>query len=190
KGAELVRHDGTLIFRNTVSVTVAAGTKVIKQGIAIAGALADISVGQRIMVFGTLDGPGTSMDATAGLARLLVTQLNGTATSVGAGVVGMTLARIDGRPVSIFNFTGTGTPGNDANPTAYVVAAGALPLTGIGNGTPLKVRGFPFAFNSAGASGDFTAVTLIDVTNSPAILAGGWPARRPAPLPFIPARES
>src|SRR5262249_2931036 len=110
---------------------------------------------------------------------------NGTATSVGAGVVGMTLARIDGRPVSLFNFTGTGTPGNDASPTSYVVAAGALSLTGIGNGTPLKVRGFPFAFNSAGRSGAFTAVTLIAVPNPPATLAGGWPALEPAPFTFI-----
>ena len=190
KGAELVRNDGTLIFRDTVSVTVALpgpgpGTKVIKQGVATAATLADISVGQRITVFGTLDAPGTSMDATAGLARLLVTQLNGIATSVGGGLVGMTLARIDGRPVSIFNFTGTGTPGNDADPAAYVVAAGLLPLTGIVNGTPLKVRGFPFSFNTAGAAGDFTAVTLIDVTNSPATLAVGWPALEPAPFTFI-----
>src|SRR5262249_58629360 len=87
--------------------------------------------------------------------------------------------------VSLFNFTGTGTPGNDASPTSYVVAAGALSLTGIGNGTPLKVRGFPFAFNAAGASGDFTAVTLIDVTTSPAVLAVGWPTLEPAPFTLI-----
>jgi hypothetical protein len=136
------------------------------------------------MVFGTLDAPGTSMDATAGLARLLVTQLNGTATSVGGGLVGMALARIDGRPVSLFNFSGTGTPGNDADPAAYVVSAGLLPLT-IGNGTPLKVRGFPFPFNAAGTAGDFAAITLIDVTNSPATLAVGWPALEPAPFTFV-----
>jgi hypothetical protein len=190
KGAELVRSDGSLIFRDTVSVTVALpslglpGTKVIKQGVATAATLADISVGQRIMVFGTLDAPGTSMDATAGLARLLVTQLNGTATtSVVGGLVGMTLARIDGRPVSLFNFSGTGTPGNDADPAAYVVSTGTL--TVIGNGTPLKVRGFPFSFNAAGPAGDFNAVTLIDVTNSPATLAVGWPALEPAPFTFI-----
>jgi hypothetical protein len=188
KGAELVRNDGTLIFRDTVSVTVAVpgpgpGTKVTKQGVPAAATIADISVGQRIMVFGTLDAPGTSMDATAGLARLLVTQLNGTATSVGGGLVGMALARIDGRPVSLFNFSGTGTPGNDADPTAYVVSAGAL--NGIVNGTPLKVRGFPFSFNAAGPAGDFNAVTLIDVTNSPATLAVGWPALEPAPFTFV-----
>jgi hypothetical protein len=189
KGAELVRSDGSLIFRDTVSVTVALpslglpGTKVIKQGVASAATLADISVGQRIMVFGTLDAPGTSMDATAGLARLLVTQLNGIATSVSPGLVGMTLARIDGRPVSLFNFSGTGTPGNDADPAAYVVSTG-FPLS-IGNGTPLKVRGFPFPFNTAGTAGDFAAITLIDVTNSPASLAVGWPALEPAPFTFI-----
>jgi hypothetical protein len=189
KGAELVRNDGTLIFRDTVSVTVAApgtgpGTRVIKQGSVTPATITDISIGQRIMVFGTLAAPGTSMDATAGLARLLVTQLNGTATSAGGGLVGMALARIDGRPVSLFNFSGTGTPGNDADPVGYVVSAGLL-SNGIANATPLKVRGFPFSFNAAGPAGDFTAVTLIDVTNSPATLAVGWPALEPAPFSFI-----
>jgi len=186
KGAEVFRNDGSIRFLANVAVTVGAGTKVFKQGTAGAFTLGDISVGQRVNVFGTLDSTGASMDAaTAGLVRLAVTQLNGTATSVGGGTVGMSLQRIDGRPVSLFVFTGTGTPGNDADPTAYVVAAGSLPLTGIGNGTPLKVRGFPFSFNAAGPAGDFSAVTLIDVTNSPATLVVGWPALEPAPFTFI-----
>ena len=181
KGAELVRGDGTLIFRDTVSVTVGTGTKVLKDATAGAFVTGDISVGQRITALGTLDTPGTSM-TSVDLVRMLVTQLNGTASSVAGATVGVAVAKIDGRPVGLFDFTGTGTPGNDADPAAYVVAAGAVSLAGIANGTPLKVRGFPVPLGTAGAAGDFNATTLIDVTHSPATLVVGWPLE---PAPFI-----
>lgn len=183
KGAELVRSDGTLIFRDTVSVTVGAGTKVLKEATAGTFATGDISVGQRITALGTLDTPATSM-TSADLVRLLVTQLNGTASSVAGATVGMAVARIDSRPVGLFNFAGTGTPGNDADPAAYVVATGGLSLAGIANGTPLKVRGFPAPLGTAGAAGDFNATTLTDVTRSPATLVVGWPLLEPAPFAF------
>ncbi|HYL07918.1 MAG TPA: hypothetical protein VEU76_05175 [Candidatus Udaeobacter sp.] len=190
KGAELVRSDGTLIFRDTVTVTVDSGTtKVIKQG--TIGTLAiiptsNISVGQRVTVLGTLTNTtvgSTAMDATGGLVRLLFTQLNGSVTSVVGNTVAMTLARIDGRPVALFNFSGTGTaPGTDANPSSYQVATGTLDLTGIVNGTPLKVRGFVQPFGQATATDDFNAVTLIDVTNAPATMVVGWPSLEGAPF--------
>src|SRR5712692_129705 len=188
KGAELVRSDGTLSFRNTVSVTVASGTKVVKQT-AVGGSfdIGSISVGQRVTVFGTLDAPGTSMDASTGLVRLLITQLNGTVNSVSGSTVAMTLARIDGRPIGLFIFSGTGTaPGTDANRASYQVATGALPLTGIRNGTPLKVRGFVQPFGQATVTDDFHAITLIDVTNAPATLVVGWPSLEAAPFNSYP----
>jgi hypothetical protein len=185
KGAELVRNNGTLVFGDTVTVTVGSGTKVIKQGSAASFAIGDISVGQRVNVFGALDAPGVSMNATSGLVRLLVTQLNGTVATVAGSTVAMNLARIDGRPVALFDFTGTGTPGNDADPAAYAVAAGALTLAGIANGTPLKVRGFAQPFGQATATDDFNAVTLIDVTNAPATLLVGWPLPEANPFAFL-----
>ncbi len=190
KGAELVRSNGTLIFRDTVTVTVASGTtKVIKQGTVGTFATGDISVGQRVTVLGTLTNTtvgATTMDASSGLVRLLVTQLNGHANGAPAGNLVMTLDRIDGRPISLFTFTGTGTTGNDANPNSYQVATGTLDLSGIGVGTPLKVRGFVQPFGQATATDDFHAITLIDVTNAPATLVVGWPLLEPAPfqLPF------
>ena len=192
QGAEIARSGGTLSFRNRVSVTIASGTKVVKQT-AVGGSfdIGSISVGQRVTVFGALDALGTSMDASAGLARLLVTQLNGTVNSVSGSTVAMTLARIDGRPIGLFIFSGTGTaPGTDANPNSYQVATGALPLTGITNGTPLKVRGFVQPFGQATATDDFHAITLIDVTNAPATLVVGWPVLEPAPFqqPFAANR--
>ncbi len=189
QGAEIARSDGTLSFRNRVSVTIASGTKVVKQT-AVGGSLdiGSISVGQRVTVFGTLDALGTSMDASTGLVRLLVTQLNGAVNSVSGSTVAMTLARIDGRPIGLFIFSGTGTtPGTDANPSSYQVATGALPLTGIASGTPLKVRGFVQPFGQATATDDFHAITLIDVTTAPATLVVGWPVLEPAPFqqPFV-----
>jgi len=196
RGAELFRSDGTLSFQNTVTVTVASTTKVVSQKvssgpqIAIAPDISSISVGQRVTVFGILNAAGTTMDATnatSGLVRLLVTQLNGTVNSAGSGVVAMTLARIDGRPISLFNFSGTGTTaGNDASPISYQVAAGALSLAGITNGTPLKVRGFVQPFGQATATDDFNAITLIDVTSAPATLVVGWPSLEAAPFNSYP----
>jgi len=133
------------------------------------------------------DAPGTSMDASTGLVRLLVTQLNGTVNSVSGSTVAMTLARIDGRPIGLFIFSGTGmAPGTDANPSSYQVATGALPLTGITTGTPLKVRGFVQPFGQATATDDFHAITLIDVTNAPATLVVGWPSLEAAPFNGYP----
>jgi hypothetical protein len=187
QGAEIARSDGTLSFQNTVSVTVANTTKVVSQKnpsgpqIAVAPDIGGISVGQRVTVFGTLN--GTSMDASTGLVRLLVTRLNGTVNSAGSGIVAMTLARIDGRPIGLFNFSGTGpTAGSDANPNSYQVATGTLDLSGIAASTPLKVRGFVRAFGQATATNDFGAIALIDVTDAPATLVVGWPSLEAAPF--------
>jgi len=193
KGAELVRNPGTLIFGDMVTVTVGGGTKVLKEGhgtvcsapstVCTTG---DISVGQRVTVFGALNAGGTSLDATNGLVRMLVTQLNGVVSSASSTAVVMNLARIDGRPVALFDFTGTGTPGNDANPATYEVNPNALDTTGIGNTTPLKVRGFVQPFGAASATDDFDAVTLVDVTNAPATLVVGWPLLQATPFGSYP----
>ena len=65
-----------------------------------------------------------------------------------------------------------------------------LDLTGIATNTPLKVRGFVRPFGQATASNDFSAITLIDVTNAPATLVVGWPSLEAAPfqLPFAADR--
>ena len=186
RGADLFRSDGSLSFQNSVSVTVANTTKVVSQKdpsglqVAIVPDIGSVSVGQRVTVFGSLS--GTSMDASTGLVRLLVTQLNGHANGAPAGNLVMTLDRIDGRPIGLFNFSGTGTSGTNANPSSYQVATGALPLTGITSGTPLKVRGFVQPFGQATATDDFHAITLIDVTNAPATLVVGWPSLEAAPF--------
>jgi hypothetical protein len=191
QGAEIARSNGTTSFLNTVSVTVANTTKVVSQKnpsgpqIAVVPDISGISVGQRVTVFGTLN--GTSMDASTGLVRLLVTQLNGTVNSAGSGIVAMTLARIDGRPIGLFIFSGTGpTAGSDANPNSYQVATSTLDLSSIVPNTPLKVRGFVRAFGQATATNDFGAIALVDVTNAPATLVVGWPSLEAAPFNSYP----
>jgi uncharacterized protein DUF4382 len=201
KGAELVRSTGTLIFRDTVTVTVAGTTKMLKEGSgtqcapSVACTINDISVGQRLAVLGNLTNitPGsTALDASNGLVRLLMTQLNGHANGApsAGGPVVMTLDRIDGRPISLFTFAGTGTGappgGTDANPSSYQVATGSLALTGITTNTPLKVRGFVQPFGQTTATDDFNAITLIDVTNDPATLVVGWPSLEAAPFNSYP----
>ncbi len=181
RGADLFRSDGSLSFQNTVSVTVANTTKVVSQKdpsglqVAIVPDIGSISVGQRVTVFGTLS--GTSMDASTGLVRLLVTQLNGHANGVPAGNLIMTLDRIDGRPIGLFDFAGTGPTGSDAIPNSYQVATGTLDTSGIVATTPLKVRGFVRPFGQATATDDFNAITLIDVTNAPATPMTSTPSR-------------
>jgi Domain of unknown function (DUF4382) len=191
KGAELIRNPGTLIFRDTVTVTVGGSTKMLKEGSgkfcapSIACTTNDISVGQRVTIFGTLTSTtigSTTMDATSGLVRLLVTQLNGIVSSASSSVVVMNLARIDGRPIALFNFAGTGTTGNDANPASYQVNPNGLDTTGIGNTTPLKARGFMQPFGEATATDDFNAITLINTSSAPATLVVGWPTLEPAPF--------
>jgi len=197
KGAELVRSTGTLIFRDTVTVTVGNGTKVLKEGKGTTCApltpcvTSDISVGQRVAVLGTLTSTtvgATTMDASGGLVRLLVTQLNGHANGVPApgGPVAMTLDRIDGRPIGLFDFTGTGTLGNDANPNSYQVATGSLSLNGITTNTPLKGRGFVQPFGAATAPDDFNAITLINTTNAPATLVVNWVPVQATPFNSYP----
>jgi len=188
RSAELFRRDGSLSFQNTVSVTVANTTKVVSQKIssgpqiAIVPDISSISVGQRVTIFGTLDAVSTSMNPST-LVRLLVTQLNGTVNSTGPGVVAMTLARFNGRPIGLFDFSGTGTaPAADANPNSYQVATGALDLSGIAAATPLKVRGFVRPFGQATATSNFSAITLIDVTNAPATLVVSWPLLQATPF--------
>ena len=201
KGAELVRGTGTLIFRDTVTVTVGNGTTVLKEGHgtvctqpSTTCTTSDISVGQRVAVLGTLTNTtigSTTMDATGGLVRVLVTQLNGhsNGTPSAGGPVVMTLDRIDGRPISLFDFTGTGTAGNDANPNSYQVATGSLSLASINitTNTPLKARGFVQPFGQATATDDFNAITLIDVTKDPATLVVGWPLLEMTPFTNLTA---
>lgn len=182
RGASLIRSDGTFTFRDTLTVNVGAATKVRQQALITPGLTKDdISVGQRIAAFGTLDGSNSTMDATTGLVRLLVTSMAGTVNTTGVGSLEMNVQRIDGRRITLFNFSGTGTSSaTDADPANYQVATGTLDLTGLTAGTPVRVLGFVTRFKTAPP--DFSAQTVVNLTNRPATMLVNW--KPPTAVPF------
>lgn len=189
RGATLQRADGSFSFHESVTLMIGDSTKVTRQ-LAPGQTFGknDVSVGQRLVAFGTLNGaPGShDLDATNGLVRMLLTSLTGSVNSAGGGQVELTLQTINGRRVSIYNFTGSGTDAtNDADPLHYEVATGSLDLTGLNSGTPVRVRGFVQPFGTAPA--DFTAQTIINVMNAPAALFVAWDPASATPFPVLSA---
>jgi hypothetical protein len=178
RGATLVRKDGTVIFNDNVTIQLADSTIVTGQG--THGSVYtkdDISVGQHISALGTLSGsPGSYvLDAKQGLVRMQVTVLTGTVNSLSSGTLNINLQTINGRKVSLFNFAGTGSasePENDADPANYEVSTGALSLSGLSSGSPVRVRGLVRPFGTAPP--DFTAWTVINTAALPALLFFDW----------------
>jgi hypothetical protein len=188
RGASLLRSDGTFTFHDTITLSVAAGTKVKQQALLTNGLTKDdISVGQRIAAFGALDGAGSTLDASSGLVRLLLTSVAGTVNIAGSGALEMAVQRIDGRRIALFNFAGTGTsPAADADPAHYQVSTGTLDLSGLTTGTPVRVLGFATKFKTAPP--DFTAQTVVNLTNRAATLLINW--RPPTAAPFNLSTDS
>jgi hypothetical protein len=183
RGATLVRADGTFGYHDTVTVLIGDGTKIVKQLSATMGDKADISVGSRISVFGMFQ-TGDVLDASNGLARLLLTTLTGTANVTGSGELEIALQTIDGRRFANFDFAGTGaTPTDDADPTHYEVATSTLDLSGITSGTPVRVRGFVQQFGAAPP--DFNAQSVINVSAIPAWLGVTWSPASASPFTTI-----
>ena len=96
----------------------------------------DISVGQRLTVFGAITNDQVSdlqMSASNGYARMRVSSLNGSVVSLPTDSEDLilNLSAINGCNVALYDFSGTGTSGNDAEATAYQVATGSLSLDGI-----------------------------------------------------------
>lgn len=180
RGATVVRNsDGARFARGSVQVTVGANTKVFKGGTvpATMAATGDISVGQSIEAFGSaapvsasaMSGDWT-LDATAGRVRMNPTPIYGFVKSSSTGAITLQLDSIAGRRVSAFNFAGTGaSAAQDADPANYEVATGAMNVSGLSNGEPTKLIGFPTAFGLAPP--DFNARTMVDFPRLPAMLS-------------------
>lgn len=181
RGATLVRADGTVMFRDNVSVLLGSATIIRKEGMFSGGLTSDaISIGQRIDVLGTLDVGTMTLDARQGIARMLVTTLTGTVNSTTSGEVQMALQTIDGRAIALYDFTGTGTSGNDADPANYQVSTGSLDLTGLSTGAPVQVRGFAHPYGQAPS--DFDALSVTNVAALPALMLTGWQPATAAPF--------
>ena len=176
KGATLVRRDGSAIFRDSITVQLAESTTVRRQQSRGAFSIADISVGQRVSIFGTLtneDPLSLELDATEGHVNMQFTTLRGRLNT--------NLQNIDRRGIDLFDFTGTGsTPVEDADPSAYEIDTGLLDISSIINGSSIKALGFVRPFGMAPA--DFEARTLVDVSNVKGHLGLTWDPATAAPF--------
>ena len=180
KGATLIRSDSSVVFNDQVTVQVGADTVVTRQLSADPFDKDDISVGQRILIFGTLtdDDPlSLAMDATAGTARMLLTTVRGTAANIDAAdplaQLTLDLQSIDHRNVEIFDFAGTGTDAaDDADPENYQIFTGTLGLSALQIDDPVKVRGFVEPFGQAPS--DFSAWTIVTTADVRAVMKVDW----------------
>lgn len=180
KGATLIRAGGSVVFNDRVDITLADSTVVRREGRTESQGPDAVSVGQKVMVFGSLTDEQAGrlqMDASNGRIRLLTTRLRGLAvaldTSDPVAPLTLELQAIDRRGVALFDFSGTGaTETEDADPANYQVATGDLDLDGLELGSPLLAFGFVTPFGSAPA--DFEARTVAEVSAAPAVMTINW----------------
>ena len=183
KGATLIRAGGSVVFNDEVTVRLDSGTIVKRQlDMGADYDIGDISVGQRVRIFGTLTSDtATQLEMDAKRVQMRFTTLRGTVVGMEVIQIQPTpvvpfvidLQAIDGRRVSLFKFSGTGIDAaNDANPAAYEIDTSSLDVSGLSDGAPVKVRGFVTPFGTAPA--DFTAHSVYDVKLMKGVMAIGW----------------
>lgn len=189
KGGTLMRAGGSIVFNDTVTVQLGDNTKVSKQLSATMASITDISVGQRILAFGSAstDSGKETFDAGNGAVRMMLSTLRGTVVSKGSNSMVVDLQAIDGRRISIFDFTGTGIDSaHDADPDNYEIDTSALDTTDLKAGTPVRIRGFVTPFGQAPE--DFEARTVVNVTHVPVVMHVTWnPASTQAIVGMTPA---
>ena len=174
RGATLIRASGSVVFNDEVNILLdqlERDTTVSRQLSTDLYSSQDISVGQRIMVFGELSDDETQLNAAH--VRMLLTTIKGNLVFAESGTVSVDLTAIDGRKIDLFDFTGTGAI-SDANPAEYAVDVAELPTGGLDAATPLKFRGFVALFGHAADVGNFEARTLIDVSKTKGLMIATW----------------
>jgi len=174
RGAAVNRGGGRVILNTNVTVLLGENTKVTKQGehrdTLPALGKDDISVGQKITVFGAISGTlpnALVIDATEGHVRLLFTNVTGTVISSALEEVVLNLQSINGRRIDLFDFTGTGS-----DPVNYAVGTGTMTLDGLEIGQPIRLRGYVTGFGQTPP--DFVASTIMDVSGVRALMVIAW----------------
>lgn len=182
RGATLIRAQQSAVFRDTVTATDGTDTVVREQGNTTTGfTTADISVGQHVLFMGTLtdtDATSLALDVTKGYALLMHTHVGATVSAVGSGEVTLAVQSFEGRPASLFDFTGTGS-----DPAAYLTSTGSLPLSGINDGDPVEVSGFVSPFGATPP--DFSAASITDYQAANAHLVVGYAVNGGSTAPFM-----
>jgi len=171
-GGTLIRADGTASFRENITITLDESTKVTKQLSAGLFSINDISVGQRITVFGSAtvdDQSDVTLSAENGHARMHLSVVRGSVL----GLVFtpeqppeypfvLNVSSINGRNVLLYNFAGTGIDmNNDAKADFYEINTGNLDVSGITVESRVAVGGFVTPFGSSPA--DFDAQTIVSL---------------------------
>ena len=174
EGATLIRAAGSVVFNGTMIIRVDENTGVSRQLSTDDHTIADISIGQRIRVFGELNDGETELDATRGFVRMLMTTVKGAVVQISPALT-LQLTGIDGRRIELFDFTGTGSdPAGDADPDNYRIDTGDPGLSNLSPGDPVKVRGFVTPFGHRPEVGDFMAWSLINVADVPGVMVVTW----------------
>lgn len=174
RGATLYRAGQTVSFADDVTVDVGSGTVVREiDHLKSARNAGDISVGQHLLVLGSLgSGGSTHLDATGGFALLEFTRVDGTVSVINTSgtnaSITMDVQAIEGHAVGEFDFSGTGS-----DRTNYDVDLPCSCLSdGVTIGDPVRITGFVTPFGSAPA--DFEAQTLVDYENADALISTAW----------------
>lgn len=193
RGATVERDDGSAEFEwRDVRVIVADVTVVRRDGDG-RDLLDDsaLSIGSRIRAvgqFGSDDDGNPTLDATDGRVWLARSAAWGRVVDSNPGQVTLALAALDGRPVEVFDFAGTGiAPEQDSDPAQYAVDTGALEVTALAAGAPARVIGYVAAFGAAPP--DFSANTLVDFAGLEAALEVAWDDTGTA-APFVALQDS
>jgi hypothetical protein len=180
KGVTLLRANGSVVFNDTISIELAATTLVKKQLSTANHDISEISVGQRLTVFGEISDDAVSadvasdviMDATNGKARMLLTTVNGSIVQTDSPLA-VDVKNIGRRAVDLFDFSGTGVDAStDADADFYEINTGTLDLSNLVVNEPIKVRGFVRDFGLAPE--DFDAHSLVLVANAKALMMLNW----------------
>ena len=171
RGASLVRTDMSVTFNDTLVVTLGPDTLVRQVGGDLQNiGVADLSVGQAVTVHGDMIDAET-LAADAGLVRVRYATLAGTVRQVAP--LDVDLSSINARRVGLYDFAGTGVDGaNDADPDAYTVDTGALPLDGLAPGAAVQLLGLVRPFGTAPE--DFVARSIADVSATAAQIRVRW----------------
>ncbi|HET9391533.1 MAG TPA: hypothetical protein VFO44_17935 [Steroidobacteraceae bacterium] len=196
KGVTVFDRLGGLGYQASLTMTVGNDTLVSIDGApSNAGVSAkSISVGQEITAAGALApvapaGVYTSLDATAGLVRLMPATVWGTLnagaarSSASIGLIGLGIYQ-----PSVFSFAGTGTSSSlDAKPATYIVDTGSTDESATPAGTLLRADGLVSPFG--GAPPDFVATTLTPEANLEQALVIDW-AHGGSKSPFLSMNDT
>jgi hypothetical protein len=173
-GSNLYRASQHVEFHDTATVDLANSTVVRESDKPQTSKnIGDISVGQRLLVFGKFgSASSTRLDASDGFALLEFTDVDGSVLSlVDAGMhssINLNVDAIGDRPISMFDFSGSTT-----DPTNFEVALPCSCLnTGVNVGDPVIVSGFAPKFGTSPP--DFSAQALTDFNFSDSIVSAVW----------------